>query len=73
MLRNDIEVDALMIARLLSDSGTLTVRQIGEITGYREKMIILALGWLARENKIEFFEREETIYIKLKNYSEMYY
>lgn len=74
MLKNDIGVNAGVIWHLLLDNGALSVRQIGEYTGYREKMIILSLGWLAREDKIKFFEKNEVIYSELKSsYSERYY
>lgn len=74
MLKNDIGVNAGVIWHLLLENGALSVRQIGEHTGYREKMIILSLGWLAREDKVNFSEKHEVIYVELKSsYSERFY
>jgi len=74
MLKNDIGVNSGEIWRLLLDKGALSIRQIREFTGYRERMIILALGWLAREDKINFLDKHETIYIELKSaFRESYY
>jgi hypothetical protein len=56
MLKYDIGVNAGVIWHLLLGSGALSVIEIAELTGYREKMIMLSLGWLAREDKIRFLE-----------------
>ena len=74
MIKNDIEINAKTINHLLFDKGELSIRQISELTGYEERMIILAIGWLARENKIRFFEKEDNIHIELNHrISEMYF
>jgi len=75
MLKHDIGVNAGIIWNLLHEKGALTARKIGEITGFREVLIMLSLGWLAREDKIEFSEKNDTVYIELKkgSYSEMYF
>ncbi|KAA6344132.1 hypothetical protein EZS27_008214 [termite gut metagenome] len=74
MLKNDIGINAGVIWRLLFDNGALSVRKIGELTGYHEKMIFLSLGWLAREDKISFFEKNDSIQIELKlAFPEIYY
>ncbi|MDU1890837.1 MAG: winged helix-turn-helix domain-containing protein [Dysgonomonas sp.] len=74
MLKEDIGLNSGIIWHLLFDNGTLSVRQIGELTGYKDKMIVLSLGWLAREDKINFVEKNDTIYIELKpSFQEIYY
>lgn len=74
MLKNDIGINAGVIWHLLFDKGPLSIRQIGELTGYKEAMIIFAIGWLARENKIRFFMENEHIYIELVSYpSDIFY
>jgi len=77
MLKQDIGINAGIIWNLLHEKGALTARNIGELTGFREVLITLSLGWLAKEDKIDFFEKNDTVYIELKkansNYSEMYY
>lgn len=74
MLKNDIGINAGVIWQLLSDEGALSIRQVGELTGYNDKNIYLALGWLSRENKIQFIYKNEILYIELNSStSEMYY
>ena len=67
MLKNDIGINAGIIWKLLSEKGLLTIREIGEFTNFKDSMICYALGWLSRENKINFIMREDTIYITIKN------
>lgn len=74
MIKNDIEINAETIYHLLLDNCEWSIRQIEEITGYEERMIILAIGWLAKEDKIRFFEKDETIHIELAHrHSEMFF
>ncbi|HML64790.1 MAG TPA: winged helix-turn-helix domain-containing protein [Dysgonomonas sp.] len=74
MLKNDIGIDAGLIWRLLSENKVLSIREIGEFSGYRDSMIFLALGWLARENKVSFKDNNGTLYIELNNtLTELYY
>ena len=74
MLKNDIGINAGVIWQLLSNEGALSIRQIGELTSYNDKIIYLALGWLSRENKILFIYKNEILYLELNNStSEMYY
>jgi hypothetical protein len=74
MIRNDIGIDAGTIWYLLSEKGALNVREIGEYTNFREAIIYYALGWLARENKIRFFEKGNSMYVELTHgHTEMYY
>ncbi|MDR0712714.1 MAG: winged helix-turn-helix domain-containing protein [Bacteroidales bacterium] len=65
MLKHDIGINAGVIWRLLSSKGALSIRQIGEFTHLEEKMIGLSLGWLAREDKIRFFEKNGVICAEL--------
>jgi hypothetical protein len=67
MYKTDIGINAGVIWRLLSDKGTLSIREIGEFTHYRESFLFLALGWLAREDKIRFYEKEGVLYVKLED------
>lgn len=74
MIKNDIGINAGVIWNLLSQNGKLTIRGIEEYTNYRNSMIHLALGWLARENKITFSVDNDNLYVELTNtYLEMYY
>ncbi|MCL1936938.1 MAG: winged helix-turn-helix domain-containing protein [Candidatus Azobacteroides sp.] len=75
MDKNDIGTNAGVIWHLLADNGALNIREIGEHTHWREACIFLALGWLARENKINFLEKDDAMYIELNDshFSEIYY
>lgn len=66
MNKNDVGTDAGKIWCLLSERGILSIRKIGEMTHYRESLIFLALGWLAREDKIRLFEKSGVLHAELK-------
>ena len=69
----NIGLNAGVIWHLLFDNGKLTVRKIGEMTGYDGMNICLALGWLAREDKISFINSDGSIYFELNQPSNEYY
>lgn len=74
MLRDDIGINAGIIWNLLYEKGELSIMELCELTNYREDMISLALGWLAREDKIRFFEAENALCVELNNgFNELYY
>jgi len=54
------------IWRILSERGRLSIRKIGELTSLNEAIIFLGIGWLARENKINFYNRSGMLYVELK-------
>lgn len=71
----DIKINASTIWTLISSNGALSVQEIELLTGYDEKYIFMALGWLANENKILFSEREGLLYAEPMHsyYPEMYF
>ena len=71
----DIGINAGIIWHLLADKGALSIPQIDEHTNYGEASVMLALGWLSREDKIRFIDKQGIVYVELKNYpaSEMYF
>jgi hypothetical protein len=74
LYKNNIWKNAGDIFCLLADNGELNISEIGELTHYNEVSIFLALGWLAREDKIRFFEKAGEMFISLKNCcSEIYF
>ena len=74
MIKSDIGENAGVIWNLLSERGILSIRQIGEITGFRSLVISLALGWLAKENQIRFIDKNSIIHIELNQpVSHIYY
>ena len=46
--------------KALSEAVVLDVKQIRKITKLKEKEVIAALGWLAREGKIAFEQDDES-------------
>ena len=54
MNKNDVGSNAGQIWRLLAERGNMSIRKISEMTQCKESVIFLALGWLARENKVLF-------------------
>jgi len=74
MIKSDISINAGAIGQLLSEKGILSIREISEVTKYNSFYITLALGWLARENKVRFIDEGEILYVELnRSPSDMYY
>lgn len=73
MLKKQIGIDAGVIWQLLQEKGKLSMRQIGEQSNLSSDRILLATGWLAREDKIVFTEDTGTIYAELKPVGSQYY
>lgn len=75
MLKGDIGINAGAIWQLLSEKKSkLSIREIEELTSYKESMILLALGWLGREDKIRFLDEDGQFYVELNSFaSETYY
>lgn len=53
--------DAGKIWRIIDEKGNVTVADLKKATKMDIKDIYLGLGWLARENKIHFFEMEREL------------
>lgn len=74
MLKENIGIDAGTIWRHLSERGKLSISEIGKLTNCHDGSILMALGWLARENKIHFSKKNEDLYVEVSSFSpEMYY
>lgn len=50
---------------LLDKEGTLGVKKIKKVTKLKDKEIFAAIGWLAREGKINLAEDESDIMVSL--------
>lgn len=74
MLKKDIGINAGTIWQYLSEKDRLSIKEIEELTNYKESFILLALGWLSRENKIKFSNDNNNMYVELNtNPSDIYY
>ena len=51
--------NAGLVWNALNEADALGLRQIKKITKLKDKELYLALGWLARENKIAIAEGED--------------
>jgi len=67
MIKFDIGVNAGIIWHLLSEKGALTIDAIGELTGFERQELMLALGWLSRESKVDFSQQGEDLLVSLSN------
>lgn len=67
MMKNEVGQFAGTVWQLLSERKNMSIRKIGEMTNYAESRIFLALGWLAREDKIQFRDQSGILYVELKN------
>lgn len=52
--------------RLLSSEGPQTMAELKKKLDPKGEMLGMALGWLAREDKIEFLPEKKTIRVQLK-------
>lgn len=74
MMKNEIGLNAGNILDLLNEKGRLSLRQIGEITHYKDISITMAIGWLLREGKVSVHSDDGKLYFDLsKSVSEIYY
>ena len=64
MLNEKIGNNAGLIWSAL-ESGILNVKAVKKATKLNEKDLNLALGWLAREGKVQFNEEEGELFITL--------
>lgn len=50
------------------------MREIADATNFSEGFLLMAVGWLARENKVTFYEENKALFVQLNNcVSEMYF
>ncbi len=68
MIKFDIGANAGIIWRLLSEKRSLTMKQLEEVTGFERQELMLALGWLSRENKIGFAQKGNDMLVSLSAY-----
>lgn len=61
MEKEKIGTDAGKIWQILCEKGNVKIIELKKITKMDIKDIYLALGWLAREDKILFFEMEKEL------------
>ena len=50
----------------LEDNDEATITKLTREIGENERTVIMGVGWLAREGKLDFEQRKQGIYITLK-------
>ena len=71
MNKKTIGTNAGIIWNLLNDNQKWSIRELQESSGLTEKEVYTAVGWLARENKIEMEagpDDEEYFYLVIEYY-----
>lgn len=65
MNKNEIGVNAGKVWQLLSNYAKWSYGALKKKSGLKDKELGAALGWLAREEKIELYQEEDELYISL--------
>ncbi|WP_455590985.1 winged helix-turn-helix domain-containing protein [Bacteroides sp.] len=65
MCRNEIGMNAGKVWHLLSDNRKWTYEELKEKSGLTDMDLGAALGWLGREDKVEFEQEEQQLYVFL--------
>ena len=60
-----IGIDAGRVWNVLNEEGSKTLKEVKKSLKMTDKEIYAAIGWLAREGKLVFIEKEE-LYLSLK-------
>lgn len=58
---------------LLHEKGSMSVEELKKQTNLEEACVLLGLGWLARENKIQFSFKNNQLFAELNHYHEHYF
>ena len=61
-----IGTDAGRVWNVLDEQGSKTLKDLKKLVKMTDKEIYAAIGWLAREGKMVFIEKEEELYLSLK-------
>jgi hypothetical protein len=65
MLKSITGTNAGMIWHHLDKNGECAVNKLAKQLGMNNQQFFMALGWLTRENKVAFYEKEEITYVFL--------
>ncbi|GAE86292.1 winged helix-turn-helix domain-containing protein [Bacteroides reticulotermitis] len=65
MDKNEIVTDARKVWQLLCNNEKWSYGALKRMSGLRDKELGAALGWLSKENKIEFDQSKEELYVYL--------
>ena len=60
-----IGLNAGKVWRILNEKGELSVFELCRELGLTFEEVAVAIGWLARENKISFREKDNMLFVKI--------
>ena len=60
-----IGLNAGKVWRILNEKGELSMFELCRELGLTFEEVAVAIGWLARENKISFREKENMLFVKI--------
>ncbi len=61
-----IEECAQKIVNVLGRSGEVNILRLSEHLAERSMVVYQAVGWLAREGRVEYAHREKQVYVRLR-------
>lgn len=64
-MKEKIGIDAGRIWNVLNENGVKSVKELKKTLKLNDKEIFAAIGWLAREEKLDCEKREDDLYITL--------
>ena len=60
-----IGLNAGKVWRILNEKGELSMFELCRELGFTFEEVAVAIGWLARENKISFREKDNMLFVKI--------
>ena len=66
MITNEIGINAGKIWNILNKNRDMSIKLIKKSLTLDDKSVYMALGWLAREDKITFYEEKTEFKVMLK-------
>ena len=64
-MKEKIGLDAGLIWKMLDEMGPLEVKELKKALKLTDKDLYAAIGWLAREEKLVFNQKEKELYLSL--------
>lgn len=64
-MKEKIGTDAGRVWNVLDENGTKTVKELKKLIKLNDKEIYAAIGWLAREEKLIFDQKEDDLHLSL--------
>nr|WP_302831690.1 winged helix-turn-helix domain-containing protein [uncultured Bacteroides sp.] len=65
MNKDEIGLNAGKVWQLLSDNAKWSYGTLKRKSGLKDKELGAAIGWLAREDKIELYQEDDELYVSL--------